>query len=49
MSPASPPTARSTRAARPALTALALATGLLLAGCGGDPGGDVAAEGHDHS
>jgi protein SCO1/2 len=49
VSPASPPTARSTRAARPALTALALATGLLLAGCGGDPGGDAAAEGHDHS
>jgi protein SCO1/2 len=34
-----------TRRARPALTALAVAAGLLLAGCGGD----ATAEGHDHS
>ena len=32
---------------RPVLTALALAAGLLLAGCGGDA--DAQAEGHDHS
>jgi protein SCO1/2 len=37
----------ASRATRPALTALALAGGLLLAGCGG--GADAAAEGHDHS
>jgi protein SCO1/2 len=36
-----------TRPARPALTAVALATGLLLAGCGRDA--DATAEGHDHS
>jgi protein SCO1/2 len=35
------------RPPRPALTALALATGLLLAGCGGNT--DATAEGHDHS
>jgi protein SCO1/2 len=38
---------RASRPARPALAALALAAGLLLAGCGGDAG--AAAEGHDHS
>jgi protein SCO1/2 len=37
----------ATRTARKALTALALAAGLLLAGCGGSP--DATAEGHDHS
>jgi protein SCO1/2 len=37
----------ATRPARRAAPALALVTGLLLAGCGG--GTDAAAEGHDHS
>jgi protein SCO1/2 len=37
----------ATRPARRGLPALALAAGLLLAGCGGDAG--AAAEGHDHS
>jgi protein SCO1/2 len=36
-------------ATRPALTALGLAAGLLLAGCGGDADADAAAGGHDHA
>jgi protein SCO1/2 len=36
-------------ATRPALAALGLAAGLLLAGCGGDADADAAAEGHDHA
>jgi protein SCO1/2 len=36
-------------ATRPALTALGLAAGLLLAGCGGDADGDATAGGHDHA
>ena len=37
------------RPARRGLPVLALATGLLLAGCGGDADADTAAEGHEHS
>ena len=37
------------RPARRGLPVLALATGLLLAGCGGDADADTAAEGHGHS
>jgi protein SCO1 len=36
-------------ATRPALTALGLAAGLLLAGCGGGADADAAAGGHDHA
>jgi protein SCO1 len=36
-------------ATRPALTALGLAAGLLLAGCGGDADADAAAGEHDHA
>ncbi|MCZ2804423.1 SCO family protein [Modestobacter sp. VKM Ac-2983] len=38
----------ATRPARTGLTALTLATGLLLAGCGGDADASAKATGHDH-